>query len=309
MGQATPLRTLCVGLGPIGTAAATHCADDPRLELVGAVDPVRNGETVGGMHVVADVGDLGEREADVALVAVGSSLDGMGPLLRQLVELGVDVVSTCEELTYPWARHPRLATELDRAARSAGTTILGCGVNPGFVMDVLPTLLAGATIAPAGIDVTRTVDLAHRRPQLRAKMGVGLPPEQWLASPDGETYGHFGLVESAYLCAHGAGWTVEDVAFDRRPLIADGVIDGVREVAELRAAGGRRVRLELTFRMGVGDRDEVVIDGTPPLRVRVEGIQGDQATVARMLSGARTIGAMPPGLRLPLEAPVGVVSR
>jgi len=54
------------------------------------------------------------------------------------------VVSSCEELSFPELQHPQLAQELDEAALQGGATLLGTGVNPGFVLDLLPVVVAGA---------------------------------------------------------------------------------------------------------------------------------------------------------------------
>ena len=70
-----------------------------------------------------------------------------------------------------WAR-------LDDRARHADVTLLGTGVNPGFVMDRLPLQLAGACVSVSRVRVERVVDAAKRRGPLRKKVGEGLSPER-----------------------------------------------------------------------------------------------------------------------------------
>jgi len=45
------------------------------------------------------------------------------------------VVSTCEELAYPFRKYPELAARLDAEAKTWGVALIGTGINPGFVMD------------------------------------------------------------------------------------------------------------------------------------------------------------------------------
>jgi hypothetical protein len=45
-------------------------------------------------------------------------------------------------------------------------------------------------------------------------------------------------------------------------------------------------------------------DGDPPIDLVARGIQGDTATIARLLACARVIRGMAPGVRLPIEAPL-----
>lgn len=294
---------LVVGLGAIGSAIAARCAEAPDLHLAAAVDPARSGETVEGVEVRPALDEAAARDADVAVVATGSRLAEIAPLLEQLLAGGLDVASTAEELAYPWWTQPDLATRLDDAARGAGRTLVACGVNPGFVMDALPAMLASASLACRGVRVQRRADLDRRRPQLRDKLGVGLPTGTWRAQ-GADRFGHRGLVESALLCATALGWEIESTDFRREPLERDEEVTGVSERAVVTAAGGRTVELELVFDRGVRDRDLIRIDGDPPLDVEISnGLSGDTATVARALHAVRTVGAAPPGLVLPTALP------
>ena len=300
------VRTLIVGLGAIGMRALVEAIKDPQLEPTAAVDPKQSGMEVAGLTVHTDLVDCKEVDADVALVATGSSVEQVYEQVMLAVELGLDVVSTCEELAYPWQRNALLAAELDRHARKYGCTIVGTGVNPGFVMDSLPVVLASACLRPQGLSVTRRANLARRRPQLRDKCGVGMSESRWHAANEDHGMGHRGLVESTLLCAKGLGWEFAgDVVFRREPLIGDdGTVVGIHETAEGCTAEGRKVSLALVFQMGAEDEDVVEVEATTPLRVRLEGgVQGEEATIARFLHAARMVGTMAPGLCLPIEVP------
>jgi len=299
------VRVAVVGMGAIGGAAAAECVESDDLELVAQVDPARAGETANGLEIVASLAELPDA-TDVAMLCTSSSVRSVAADLEALVGAGVHVVSSCEELTFPWLGDPATASALDATAQAAGRTILGCGVNPGFVMDVLPVLAASAGLRPRTVTVRREANLARRRPQLQRKVGVGLDPDEWqrLQDEDGR-FGHWGLVESALVVAVGLGWTPAATSFTRRPLSRDGAVTGIEEVAQVDCEQQRSVTLTLHFEMHGPDEDRIEIDGLPALALVAEdGIQGDHATVARLLSSARVVGGMPPGLRLPLEAPL-----
>lgn len=109
------------------------------------------------------------------------------------------MVSTCENLSYPWLKTPELATELEQAARDGGVTIVGTGVNPGFVLDALPVLLCRPCEAVHRVEAERVVNTAMRRKQLQLKTGAGLTPEEFHERVRAGQLGHVGLGESAAL--------------------------------------------------------------------------------------------------------------
>ncbi len=297
-------RVVVVGLGPIGRGAAVACSQAPDLVVVGAIDPAHAGEEVGGV-VVRGVEDPVDASGDVALVATATSLDAIAGDLERFVSAGLHVVSTCEELAYPWRERAASARRLDDAARANGVAVLGVGVNPGFVMDVVPALLLTASLDAHFVSISRRVDLSRRRPQLGKKLGIGLTVGEWQREAERRTLGHVGLVESTMLCARALGADAVDVAFRREPIARpDGIVSGVRERAELEADDGRAVHLELVFEDAGVDTDVVEVRGRPNVRVVFEGgVHGDDATVARLVNGARIVRSLPPGLRLPIEAP------
>jgi hypothetical protein len=100
-----------------------------------------------GSGVVVEDVDASLRRAGggIAVHCTGSSLERVLPQLLTCVEAGLSVVSTCEELSYPWHASQRLARRLDAAAVRNGVAVLGTGVNPGFAMDYLPVALSGAS--------------------------------------------------------------------------------------------------------------------------------------------------------------------
>jgi 4-hydroxy-tetrahydrodipicolinate reductase len=196
------------------------------------------------------------------------------------------VISTCEELAFPWVRYPEISRKLDHRARETGVRLLGTGVNPGFAMDFLPLVLATASQQVRSIRVDRVVDVGTRRMNLQRKVGVGLSVEGFQRGANDGTIGHVGLRESLLMIADTMGWRLDDVGETLEPLIATGRHKTEYFSVRGLSAGREVVRLDLEMSLGAENpRDVIRIDGTPPVEVRVPGgIEGDQATAAIVIN-------------------------
>ncbi len=180
------IRTIHYGIGAMGAEVVRLCLNRPEIEIVGAIDthPSKAGLDLGeaagasrtlGISVAYDAEPLlKDVYADVVIHTTGSSLTSVYPQLLSIVSSEKSIVSSCEELAFPWVRYPEISRKLDRRARETGVRVLGTGVNPGFVMDFLPLVLATACQQVHSIRVERVVDAASRRMQLQRKVGVGL---------------------------------------------------------------------------------------------------------------------------------------
>jgi hypothetical protein len=181
-------RTVCFGLGPIVLGIARLSLSRPGLAVIGAIDidPARQGHDLGelvghaptGVKVTSDAAEtLSALRPEVVLHATGSSLLRVMPQIQTILDAGANVISTCEELAFPWATQPQLAADLDELARRMGLTVLGTGINPGYAMDALPLMLTAPCTAVRSIQVVRVVDASRRRGPLQRKVGAGLTPE------------------------------------------------------------------------------------------------------------------------------------
>ncbi len=146
------IPTVIMGLGTIGREIARAALAKTGLEIVAAVDldPSRAGkplaEVLGveapAVTITASAAEAFARaKGGILLHATGSRLAQIKDQLFAACEAGLSVVSTCEELAYPFLKNADLAEELDRRAQKSGVAILGTGVNPGFVLDRLAATL------------------------------------------------------------------------------------------------------------------------------------------------------------------------
>jgi len=318
-----PVRALLFGVGAIGAGIGRLAAAREEIALVAAADaaPGKAGaplyEALGvaprpGVPQPAIEADVERALADakpqVVLHATGSFLADVAPQLIACARGGANVVSTCEELAYPWRGHPE-AKQLDAEAKAHGVTILGTGVNPGFVMDTLAVTLSGVCQRVERIRLTRVVDVATRREQLQRKVGVGLTTNEFREQAATGRFGHIGLLESLLLLADGLGWSSGrlDYVFEMEPVLGpDGLVIGMRQIAEGMYEG--RTVIEATIEMLAGaerPRDEIEIDGTPPVHMVIEGgIPGDSATAAIIVNAVPRVVAHAPGLITMLDLPV-----
>lgn len=318
-----------VGLGPIGVECLKLAAAQPWAQLVGAVDiaPEKVGtrlsrwtgeKRLARFEVVDSIERL-EDQPDLVFHTAVSRFKAAFPQLQTLARLGIDVISSCEELVFPRLTEPVLAARLDRLCRGSGARIVGTGVNPGFVMDVLPLCLTGVAREVRQIHVQRVVNASTRREPLQRKIGAGLPPSRfWRLLRAGQA-GHAGLKESLALIVHALGWQLHQIRESGKPVIATRQIQtqfvkvqkgqtcGLHQRAVGQVGDGRRLTLDLKMYLDAEDpHDAVQIDGTPPLRLRIEGgVPGDQATVAALVNTARRLMRAQPGLRLLTELPLG----
>lgn len=313
------IRCIQVGLGPIGCGIVRLIQERQCLELVGAVDvsPAKIGRDVGeivalgqptGVIVSESVREC--PEADVVLQSTSSHLSQIAEQLKEFIGLGLNCISTAEEMTWPWLREPELADELNKLATAKGVRLIGAGVNPGFAMDLLPTLLTAPCQRVHRILARRVVDTLIRRPQLQKKTGLGITEAEYRALAQKGAVGHVGLRESAAVVAASLSWVPEAITEVTEPVLAEeslhfgslslseGQVRGSRQVAEVIVDGESRVRLELDMYAGAPDpRDEIEIAGVPSFTVHIpSGIAGDEATPACVVNLIRPLLRSPIGL-------------
>ena len=325
------IPVVLMGLGAIGRGIARAALAKGELEIVAAIDldPSRVGKKLSDVLdcpapdvVIGDdaAAALKKGAGGVLLHATGSHLDQVEGELAQGLSAGLSVVSTCEELSYPWMRHPEIAERLDGIAKRRKVALLGTGVNPGFVLDRLPATLGAVIGRVDRVRCLRVVDSRTRRGALQRKVGAGMNEEEFDRGVDEGTVGHVGLMESAALAALGVGLEVDEVDESIDPYLADedvsgegslrvpkGGVAGVKQIARAFHDGKEVAHLELVIALGAKDpRDEIELEGDPGLKCIIPGgTPGDKATAWAVVHAAPLVHGAEPGLITVLDLPAG----
>lgn len=312
------------GLGMIGIESIRLAATKPWAEIVAGVDidPQKKGLSVGAATGLSKLNDVAvystfeemmeQVQPDIVLHTAGSKAGISFDQIEPMIKAGISVVSSCEELLYPYLREPARSAEMDSLCRQYDAAILGTGVNPGFVMDVLPVCLTGVSRSVKSIYVERVVNASTRRMALQKKIGSGMNPDDFRALFRAGKAGHAGFKESAALICHAMGWRAEQITETCEPMIADhdietaffkvkkGLTCGLHQIVEAHVGGNIPLLMDLKMYLdATNPHDAVKIAGEPTLDVMLNGgVSGDHATVAAVVNAIPRLLSAGPGLHL-----------
>ncbi|MCW4055850.1 MAG: dihydrodipicolinate reductase [Candidatus Bathyarchaeota archaeon] len=326
------IKVLLYGVGAVGSLIARFLVQKQGVEIVGAIDVAKEkvGKDLGeilevGKHLGVVISDNPESvltrvKPDIVIHTTFSYLEDVFPQLSELVNHGVNVVSTCEELSYPHHSEPRLAEKLDLLAKKSGVTVLGTGINPGFLMDTLVITLTAVCQRIDRIEVVRVMDAATRRIPFQRKVGAGLSLEGFLrAIEEKRITGHVGLDQSVAMIAAALAWELDSVKVDSvTPVVAEepvrseavevraGHVAGLKQVAKGYRRGAEVITLEFQAYVGAEEEfDSIVIEGVPKVNQRITPcVHGDLGTVAMVVNAIPKVINASPGLMTMKDLPV-----
>lgn len=300
------IRTLHVGLGPIGVGIVRQVANRPGFRIVGAVDidEAKVGRDLGEVtgldrklrvKVADDLSrSIKKSKPDVVVLCTSSSLAKVADQIATIAKRRVPIVSTTEELAYPWYSNRKLAKKIDAMAKKAKIAVLGTGVNPGFTMDALPIMLTAVCERVDAIRVDRIQDASKRRLPFQQKIGAGLTTKEFQERVDAGTVRHVGLTESIAMIADAMGWKLDRITDEIAPKIADvpvssefltvpaGRVSGIiQDGIGYRGEEGV-ITLHMEAYLGAPESyDSVRISGSPAIHSRIDGgVHGDVATAS-----------------------------
>jgi 2,4-diaminopentanoate dehydrogenase len=326
------IRAIQYGVGPIGASIARLMRDKQAIEIIGAIDtdPAKAGRDLGevvgdspwGVKISADPTEVLEQAADIVIHSTSSSLPNVMDQLIACLEAESCVVSTCEELSYPYRKYPEAAAKLDATAKDWGVALVGTGVNPGFVMDKLLITLGAVSQQIEHAKAIRVVDAAKRRLPLQKKIGAGMSVDEFRRQVAAGVIKHVGLPESVAMIADSLNLPVDDITESIEPVVADarvqseyltvesGQASGVHQIA--RGTGGGKELIYLELQMYVGARnpsDTIELTGKPNISLVIPGgSHGDIATASVVVNSIPAILDAPAGLRTSRDLPLGFFS-
>lgn len=321
--QQRPITVAQYGIGPIGAEIARLLLTKPWVKLVAAVDidPKKAGRDVGevigvsksiGVKITPEL----QTSADVVCHSTGSRLREVAGQLKSLLQRGSHVVSTCEELSFPLDE--KIREELQQVARAKNVTLIGTGVNPGFVMDKLPLTVTSVCQEVKQVDIIRIQNASTRREPLQRKVGAGMTADEFRGAVASGKIKHMGLKESLMMVGKGLGVEFESVTDEKiEPIVAEReVVTQYLKVAPGQVAGvyqtihGRgRINVNLELRMYVGAEDvaadRVIVKGVPDVDMTIKGgVHGDRATAAMVVNCIPRVIQARPGVLTMDDIPV-----
>jgi 4-hydroxy-tetrahydrodipicolinate reductase len=312
------------GVGAIGGSIAKFLLEKDGIEIVGAIDNAKEkvGKDLGEVLqidkrlgiVISDDSKkiLSKARCDVVIHSTSSYLKEVYPQIAPLAEYGINVVSTCEELSYPFVNEPDLAKKLDILGMKYGVTFLGAGINPGYLMDALVIMLTGVCQKVDKITVERVMDAGTRRVTFQKRIGAGLSVREFKKKIEEKAItGHGGLKQSIGMIASALCWELDKIEADLvEPVIAvkkvasdaikveKGYVTGLRQKAKGIKKNKDLITLDFQAYIGAEEEyDAIRIDGVPPINQKITPcVHGDLATVAIIVNSIPKLMNAAPGL-------------
>jgi 4-hydroxy-tetrahydrodipicolinate reductase len=326
------VKVLAYGVGVVGGYITKYLLEKEGVEVVGAVDNAKDkvdkdlGEVLGmkkrlGVTISGSTdAALSRVKADIAVHTTSSYMKDTFPQIASIIEHGVNVVSTCEELSYPYGSEPKLAKDIDVLAKKYDVTVLGTGINPGFLMDALIITLTAPCEKIEKIEATRVMNAATRRLPFQKKIGAGLSVQEFTQKmKNKQITGHVGLAQSIAMIADALAWKLDKVDVQpAEPVIAKkhvesrdiqvnaGEVTGLRQEAKGIVQGKEAVVLDFRAYIGAEEEyDAITIKGVPEIRQRISPcVHGDLGTVAMVVNSIPKVINAPAGLVTMKDLPI-----
>ncbi|HNR46286.1 MAG TPA: 2,4-diaminopentanoate dehydrogenase [Anaerolineaceae bacterium] len=330
-----PIRVLQWGLGAMGSGMVRLMLEKSGIKVVAVIDsrPDYVGKDLGdvlgigkklGVIITDKPADVLKKEAvDVAVLATTSWVSEQMGDLRKVITAGINCISIAEEMADPYAQSPALAAELDQLAKKHGVSVLGTGVNPGFVLDLLVVLLSGGNHRVERIEASRINDLSPYGPTVMRTQGVGTTPEAFRAGvADGSIVGHVGFPESIHMISDALGLGVDRIEQSREPIISKvrretphvvvepGMVAGCAHIGVGYCGDKEVIRLihpqQIHPQLENQDTgDYINIYGLPEIHMAIKPeIAGGKATMGIAVNMIPHVFAATPGLKRMIDLPV-----
>ncbi|HHT39973.1 MAG: 2,4-diaminopentanoate dehydrogenase [Acholeplasmatales bacterium] len=307
-----------------GVEIVAICDIDPLVVNKGFLD-VLNVKTQHENVIISDNIDelLADNKIDLVLLTTDSFTKNNYPKIVKIVEKGINVISTAEEMAYPYVNQPELAKKMDVLAKKHQATILGTGINPGFVMDLLVVALTGAMMDVKEIEAKRVNSLSPFGKTVMSEQGVGLSLEEYQEKmKKGALAGHVGFKESVHLIAEGLGVKLTDFKEQMAPIITKvdlkskygeakkGHLAGIDMKAQgflnnqafIKMIHPQQIEPE---KSGINTGDYITLKGTPNIKMSINPeISGGVGTIAVCVNMIPHVINAKPGLKTMLDLPV-----
>jgi 4-hydroxy-tetrahydrodipicolinate reductase len=331
------VKVVVWGFGAMGRGMAEMLLSKKGVEITGVCDlhPDLVGKSIFNVldvdkndHPEVLVSDnidslLDKENCDLVLLATDSFTKKAFPKMVKILEAGINVISTAEEMAYPKAQEPELSKELDRIAKENGVTVLGTGINPGFIMDLLVIALTGVMSDVTHIEANRVNSLSPFGPAVMEEQGVGITVDEFMHGVETNTLaGHVGFSESVNMIADAIGVKLDTFEQQMAPIVTS--VDRRSKygealkgnVAGVNMTGQGIIKGEVFIDMkhpqqiepeieGTHTGDYITIKGTPEVNMAITPeIDGGIGTIAMCVNMIPHVLNSKPGLKTMIDLPV-----
>ncbi len=330
------IKVIIWGFGAMGRGMAKMLLMKKGVEIVGICD--LNPGIVGRnftdvLEVVSDhpkvfISDqidllLEHQQADIVLLCTDSFVKGAFDKIKKVVTHKINVISTAEEMAYPMASEPELAKQIDHLAKAFGVTVLGTGINPGFIMDLLVVALTGTMVDVKHIEAKRVNSLSPFGPTVMHEQGVGITLDEYHHRvAEGELAGHVGFKESVSMISDALGVKLDDFTQQMEPIITTiyrkspygeaeaGHLAGINMTGQGLVNGDvfinmihpQQIEPELE---GTQTGDYINLKGTPNIHMAITPeVNGGIGTIAMCVNMIPHVLNAKPGLKTMIDLPV-----
>lgn len=329
------VKVIVWGLGAMGGGVAKVLMKKKGVDVVGAIDigdkvgktifEVLDEEFEGQENIkVGTVDDyIKPKAADVVVLCTDSFVKGSYDKIKLICENGMNVVSSAEEMAYPKAQNPKLAEQIDQIAKDNNVTVLGTGINPGHIMDLLVLVMTGAQIDVEQITSRRINSLSPFGKAVMEEQGIGVGVDDFNQKKEaGEMAGHVGFEESVKMMADALGVKIENFQTSMEPIVTD--VDRIAPHGEAKAGQVAGVAMKASAdvdekefftldhpqqiepeQVGIETGDYVIIEGTPAVNmVNSPEVEGGLGTIAMLVNMIPKVINADGGLKTMIDLPI-----
>jgi len=330
------VKVIIWGFGAMGRGMAEMLAAKKGVHIVGICD--LNPDFVGrsmneilGMKldhekviVQSNIDQLlGTTKADIVLLCTDSFVKGAFEKIKKIVMHKMNCISTAEEMAYPYANEPELASQIDYLAKLYGVTVLGTGINPGFIMDLLVVAMTGVMKDVTHIEAKRVNSLSPFGPTVMHEQGVGITLKDYYKRiMDNELAGHVGFKESVHMISDALGVKLDGFNQQMAPIVTNvdrvspygeakaGTLAGINMTGQGLVNGSvfidmihpQQIEPELE---GTQTGDYITITGTPNVNLSITPeVNGGIGTIAMCVNMIPHVINARPGLKTMIDLPV-----
>lgn len=317
------INVVLYGVGHIGAKIAEMLYERPCYNICGAIDiaPDKIGRDLTEIAGITNkrsviIEDditkvLQNHNIDVVILTTTSFMEKITLQIKEILSFGINILSTCEELSYPWITFPAIAKEIDAIAKEKRVSVLSTGINPGFLMDFLPMVMTGICRNIKHISIERIQNAANRRTSFQQKVGIGLTLKEFERKVQEGRLRHIGLTESMHMLSDRIGWQLEKTEDVIEPIIArnrinindvsieKGMTLGVKQIGKGFSQGKEMLSLLFIASADIDQAyDRINIKGIPDIDTTIkDGVNGDIGACAMITNAIPTLLKAAPGLR------------